>query len=219
MSFINSKNKADKWWAKNYFYIATILIIIINVGLIYYFGINWSPAPKSVEWNSMFDFQNMINNFFSAFDHLSWSHCILNMICFFVTGTYIERKIGSFNLIALVIFFAFICENTIAGNHFGGWSVGFSGVNYALYAFILIDYFYEFFKNNTSKANVIYGTIVLILIYLAMTFKGGDLNNLQFDIYPIDLLYNMGHYSAFLTSLVLTIAIKIVKHQTLSENN
>jgi membrane associated rhomboid family serine protease len=129
-----------------------------------------------------------------------------------VAGTYVERKIGTVNILVLVASFAFFCGCAVAANH-SGTSVGFSGVNYAFYAYIIIDYVFMFIDKKQTKANTIYGAIVLALIYLATCFCGGT-SSFSFKIYPYDLLNNMGHYTSFLTGAILTLLLQFVKWQT-----
>ena len=213
MKFFDDKMKNVRWWNKNLFFLGTLLIIGVNMGLFYLLGAGWSDPPKVAEWNALVTFENVIVNFLSAFDHLDLSHVVLNMVCFFVAGTYIERKVGTVNLLLMVLLFAFVGENIVGANHFGGWSIGFSCVNYALYAYILIDYLFMFRRETRSVGNIIYGLLVLILIYVAMCYAGGGIDpfDVKFELIPVDLLYNMGHYTGALTGLVMALALKITR--------
>lgn len=100
--------------------------------------------------------------------------------------------------------------NSLDGTH------GFSGVNYALYAFVIIDYIFYIFKKDKGKANVIYGAIVIGLIYLAMCYNGGT-TGFGFNWYPYDLINNMGHYTGFLAGLIISLVINICKLQSKKE--
>ena len=93
-----------------------------------------------------------------------------------------------------------------------GRSKGFSGVNYAFYAYIIIDYVIMFIKKEQTKLCTIYGAIMLALIYLAACFSGGT-TAFTFEIYPYDLITNMGHYTSFLMGAILTLLINFIKWQ------
>ena len=115
---------------------------------------NWTPYLQKNSWGDIFNFHNIWVYFLNAFEHANWQHCLLNMLCFFVAGTYIERKIGSLNLLSIVFLFAFFADAVIGANYRGGFH-GFSGVNYALYGFVIIDYLFSFRKKVRNKTNII----------------------------------------------------------------
>jgi membrane associated rhomboid family serine protease len=142
---------------------------------------------------------------------------LLNSLCFLIAGGYVERKYGSISLLSLVFVFAFFAENIVYANH-GGVSVGFSGVNYSFYAYIIVDFIFTIKEIKNSKVETIISVIVLALIYVAFCFCGGT-QSLAFKIYPYDLITNMGHYSSFLTGLTLSLLIKISKVKALSEKD
>ncbi len=204
--------KNTKWHNKNLFYIGTIFVIALNVFLFFYNGNNWEIEYVYSKWTDVLNFHNLIFSFFSAFKHANLQHCLLNCLCFLIAGTYVERKVGTLNLLVLVFSFAFFCECAVDANNRGS-SVGFSGVNYAFYAYIIIDYIFMFVNKRQNKVCIIYGAIVLFLIYVATCFCGGT-SSFSFKIYPYDLLNNMGHYTSFLTGAILTLLLQFVKRQT-----
>ena len=204
--------KNTKWHNKNLFYIGTIFVIALNVFLFFYNGNNWKIEYVYSKWTDVLNFHNLIFCFFSAFKHSNLQHCLLNCLCFLIAGTYVERKVGTLNLLVLVFSFAFFCECVVDANNRGS-SVGFSGVNYAFYAYIIIDYIFMFVNKRQTKVYIIYGAIVLFLIYVATCFCGGT-SSFSFKIYPYDLLNNMGHYTSFLTGAILTLLLQFVKWQT-----
>ena len=128
----------------------------------------------------------------------------------------IERKIGTVNLFILVVTYSFVCNCAVSANYKGA-SHGFSGVNYGLYAYIIIDYIFMFVFKKVNKINVIYGAIILALIYVASCFCGGT-TNFQFALYPYDLITNMGHYKSFLSGGIIALLLQFVKWKTIQEN-
>lgn len=92
------------------------------------------------------------------------------------------------------------CTNAVSLN----WR-GFSGVNYGLYGYIIVDFIFSLFdKRGRSLFETIAGITITALIYLAMCFNGGT-QKIGFEWYPYDLLHNLGHFSGFITGLVLGI--------------
>lgn len=212
MKFIDCENKDLKWFNRNLFYVGTVIVVLINVLAFVLGGSSWAIEYVSSRWTDVLNFNNLIACFLSAFEHSNLQHCLLNSLCFLIAGTYVERKIGTINLLVLVFTFALFCECAVDANHSGG-SVGFSGVNYAFYAYIIIDYVFGFINKKQTKINVIYGAIILALIYLACCFCGGT-HAFAFKIYPYDLINNMGHYTSFLTGAILTLLLQFIKWQT-----
>ena len=56
-------------------------------------------------------------------------------------------------------------------------------------------------KEKRNLFNIVFGAVVLALIYFAMCFCGGT-SRVTFEWYPYDLLHNLGHASGFITGLV-----------------
>lgn len=102
----------------------------------------------------------------------------------------------------------------ISSNNLSTGGIGFSGVNYGLYAILIIDYAFSFRKDKQrkNKLNLILGATILALIYLAMCYNGGT-DSFGFEWYPYDFFNNMAHYSGFLAGLVLALAFNISKIQ------
>ena len=215
MGIFNEKDKSLNWWNKNWFFLGTIAIVIVNVILFAFLGNNWASNPQSQESYSVLNFSNIFVNFLNCFEHSNWQHCLLNMLCFFIVGTYVERKKGTSNLIGLVLVFAIIGKSMSVANSLGG-AHGFSGINYALYAFVIVDYIFYIFKKDKAKVNIVYGAIIMGLIYLAMCYNGGT-TGFGFDWYPHDLVNNMGHYTGFVAGLIIALLVNIVKIQTIKD--
>ena len=216
MKYIDLKNKKLNWYNRNLFYLGTIFVVFINIFAFLFNDNSWKFEYVYSQWTDVLNFNNLFACFFSAFKHSNLQHCLLNCLCFFVVGTYVERKIGTLNLFVLVVSFALFCESAVDANHSGG-SVGFSGVNYAFYAYAIIDYIFMFINKKQTKSSIIYGAIILALIYWATCFSGGT-TAFSFKIYPYDLLTNMGHYTSFFAGAILTLLLQFVKWQ-MSKND
>ncbi len=134
--------------------------------------------------------------------HSGSQHCALNMLCFFVAGIYLERKAGSLRLLAMVIAMTAFTAFATTANDLSLTPVGFSGVNYGIYGFIITDYIFMLFqREKRSRFNIISGAVVLALIYFAMCFNGGT-STVSFVPYPYDLTHNIGHASGFVAGLL-----------------
>ncbi|MDE7372867.1 MAG: rhomboid family intramembrane serine protease [Clostridia bacterium] len=185
--------------------------MLINVILYAALGSQWRIDTKDFDnyghyvyhWEQVLYFRNLIQTFLSAFSHFNWQHTLLNMLCFFICGLYLERKLGSIKFLLLIICFAFFGGCAVAANHNSINSYGFSGVNYAIYAYILIDYlFWVIPKERRNKLNIISGAVMLALIYFAACFNGGT-EQVSFSWYPYDALHNLGHYTSYLVGLII----------------
>lgn len=210
MKFIDSPKKQLAWYSRNYFYIATVAVVVTNIALYACLGNSWTSAfgNGSVRWERSFDFQRIWRCFLNNFSHGTWQHALLNMLCFFIAGLYLERKTGSLGLSGLVLSLAVLqgCVCAAAKGDLGFY--GFSGVNYALYAYIAIDYLFSFTKSRRNKTDLIFGGIVLALIYLAMCFSGGTAT-VSFKPYPYDLLHNLGHGTGFFCGAIVALLVQL----------
>ncbi len=212
MKFVDDKNKDVKWWNRNYFYIGTIAIVLLNILLFAFAGDRWEDSYPVGEgnWSDIFYFRPTIRALLNAFSHSNWQHVLLNMLCFAGVGLYMERKKGTFGILLYVILGAYFSGIAIIANNLFVSYHGFSGVNYFLYAILIIDYFFSFRKETRNKTNIIWGAIILALIYLAMCFDGGT-STFGFKWYPVDLMTNMGHYSSFVVGIVLGLIIQTTR--------
>lgn len=200
---LNDSKKSVKWYSRNYFFVATFVIILINYIVFFVYG---RPPIDAVyeqpEWKS-FSINNLLISISHCCMHSNLQHCVLNMFCFFVAGIYLERKTGSLRLFALLVIMAAFAQFATCANYISLRSVGFSGVNYGLYGFIIIDYIFMLLqREKRSLFNIISGAVVLGLIYFAMCFNGGTAT-VSFVPYPYDLLNNIGHASGFVVGLLL----------------
>lgn len=217
MKFINDDTKKLYWWNRNYFFAGTLLVVLINILIqvitpkhLWFY--KWVPHS----WTSVLSFFNLFQHFVSAFLHSNWQHVLLNMLCFLICGAWLERRKGTLQILGLVFVMAWVAEAFVGANDLSLASVGFSGVNYALYAYAIIDYCFLFRKPTRTKINVISGGILMALIYLAACFSGGT-SEFAFCWYPYDFMHNMGHYSSFLAGAILGLTVQLVKIMAVKE--
>lgn len=222
--FINNDYENEFCFARNYFFAGTVFIILINILLFAIGGSGWTPihnfnsvfGVSANHWKDVFYFNSLICAFCNSFAHFNWQHTLLNMLCFFACGLYLERKAGSIKFVLLVLAMAFFTSATVSANDLSVSWQGFSGVNYGLYAFIIVDYLFSLQKTKRTKFNLFFGGVILALIYLAMCFDGGTVS-FGFKWYPYDLMNNLGHYSGALAGLVLGLAIQVAQIRGITE--
>ena len=186
---------------RNYFFAATLGIVFVNFYLYFFPVIGPSLADARPDWDT-FSVVNLFEAFLAAYTHAGFQHCSLNMLCFLIAGAYLERKQGTFRFLSFVAVLSFFSGFATATNYLSLKFVGFSGVNYALYAYIFIDYIFVLARRQKRDlVNVIAGAVLLALIYFAMCFSGGT-ERISFEPYPYDLLHNLGHASGFFVGIL-----------------
>lgn len=196
MKIVDDGTKKLTKWNRNYFFATTALITAACIVLHACLGAKWN-LNIAKDFISRFPFFN----FLGAFAHFNWQHCLLNMLCFFICGCWLERKEGSLRFLGLTLFMILVTS------YFSGllrWA-GYSGVNYALYAYAILDFILSLRKRNLF--NIIGGSIVMALIYFAMCFNGG-VESIGFEWYPYDLFANKYHYSGFVEGAFIAVFIQ-----------
>lgn len=221
MSALNDKTKKVTWKNRNYLFLGTILIIVLNIVLFAVLGNDWvgkfEDNITAGGLNSQINFNNLIIAFLNSFSHANWQHVLLNMLCLFICGLYLERKMGSFKFFFFTFILAFFTSIAITANSMLFTWHGFSGVNYALFFYIIVDYIFSFRKERRSKGNIIFGAIILILIYLAMSFINVA-GEFAITWYPIHLVSNIAHYTSALVGLLLGIVLQFAMMRKPKEN-
>ena len=209
---LNNNRKNVGLWASNLFFVTTVLVALLNIILYSVLG-SWEVPLGNHSyghWNDCLYFTNLLHVFCSAFSHANLQHVLLNMLCFVICGIYLERKIGSLNLFLLITAFALLGGSAVAANNDSIAFHGFSGVNYAIYAYIFVDYiFCAIQKDKRNKSDLIYGGVMLGLIYVAACFNGGT-QEFSFALYPYDAVHNMGHYTSFFVGFIISAAIHLL---------
>lgn len=205
------------WFATNYFWLGTIAVVLVCAFLFLFGGNNWNPIEYNYnfsDWTDGLYFNPLFYGFLNSFGHLNLQHMLLNMLCFLIVGLYLERKIGTCKLLLLVVAFAFLSTGITAATSHSVSSIGFSGVNYAFYFYIIVDFIFILFqKTRRNKLNIIFGIIMLALIYLAMCFSGGT-SNIGFEWFPYDFLHNKGHTGGAFAGLIVGLIVYISKLRT-----
>lgn len=209
MKFIDDKNKNLTWYNRNYFYLGTVIVVAINILLFAFMGNNYAKGiGGEYVWNGVFDISNMVRSFVDVFVHIDWQHVLLNMLTFTFCGIYMERKLGTINFLLLILGFAYLAGNITTAARNTVSHRGASGLIYACYAYVILDYVFSFInKENKNKTSVILGAIIVFAIYIAMCFDTGS-SGLVFKFYPHNLLFNAAHYSSFFAGIIVTLMMK-----------
>ncbi len=210
-NILNDGYENKNWFSRNYFWAGTVFVVLL-CNLLYMFGGNhWNPIKLDsyISWSDGLNFSALLYGFFHSFGHSNLQHTLLNMLCFLIVGLYLERKTGTIKLLLLVIGFAFLSTGIIAAMSGGVGSIGYSGVNFAFYFYIIIDFiFVLFLRKERTKSAVILGIIMFALIYLAMCFNGGT-TSFGFEWYPWDLMHNQGHTGGAVSGIIVALIVNI----------
>ena len=199
---LNDTRKNTTKRTANYFFVATIAFILINVIIFATCGMDTGDISVRPYWGR-FSVNNLMQTVLNTFTHFNWQHTLLNMFCFLVAGMYLERKQGSFPFLLFMVLLIFFTGFASTANDISLRWKGFSGANYGLYGYIIIEYIFMLFqKRKRDIVNIVSGAVVLGLIYLAMCFNGGT-STIGFEWFPHDLLRNLGHASGFFAGIVL----------------
>ena len=106
MDILNCCKPQKPKFCKNFFFIGTLFIVIINL-FVFYGNVNLQYYRVVSDWSDVLNFKNLYRNFLSAFVHKTQQHMLLNSLCFLIAGGYVERKYGSISLLSLVFVFTF----------------------------------------------------------------------------------------------------------------
>ncbi|MDE6618151.1 MAG: rhomboid family intramembrane serine protease [Clostridiales bacterium] len=218
---IDNNRKDLKWWQRNWIFATTVFTVLLCI-IVYSSGDVGIDIDFDSHWHDCLYFKGLLHVFLSAYYHANWQHVLLNMLCFFICGIYLERKMGSIFLLLLIFAFSLFGNSAVAANNGSLWFRGFSGVNYAIYAYILVDYLFCVIpKSKRNKLNIIYGGIMLGLIYFAACFNGGT-QKVSFSWYPYDAMNNLGHYTSYFVGLIIATVLCTFKYlldkKQISEN-
>lgn len=202
--WLDDKNKTVNWLNRNYYFVVTVFIVLLNIIIYAVYGSRTPSFYVKPNWGR-FSVANLFQALVNSYSHFNWQHCLLNMLCFFVAGLYLERKKGSIKFLLFMFIISIFTAYAVCANDISlGWQ-GFSGVNYGLYGYIIVEYlFVLIYKERRYLFNVVHGAIVVALIYFAMCFNGGT-SKVSFVSYPYDLLRNLGHASGFVVGIVFSL--------------
>ena len=200
---VDDKSKELTRLNRNYFFVVTVFIVLLNI-IVY--GTHGSDTGRfyiyPANWN-----KSSVNNLFQAlvnsYTHFNWQHTLLNMLCFFIAGMYLERKKGSLPFLLFMVLMSLFTAFACCTNDISVWWKGFSAVNFGLYGYIFVEYIFTLCqKEKRYLFNIVYGGVIVALIYFAMCFCGGTVR-VSFKWYPYDLLHNSGHISGMVAGLIL----------------
>ena len=200
---LDDKGKKLTKLNRNYFFVVTVFIVLLNIivyavhgpdtGRFYIYPSDWGK----------FSVNNLFQALVNSYTHFNWQHTLLNMLCFFIAGLYIERKKGSLPFLLFMVIMSLFTAFATCTNDISVWWKGFSAVNYGLYGYIFVEYIFTLCqKGKRYLFNIVCGAVVVALIYFAMCFAGGT-ERVTFKIYPYDLLHNSGHASGIIAGLIL----------------
>ena len=200
---LDDKSKKLTVLNRNYFFAVTVFIVLLNI-IVY--AVHGSDTGnfliRNPKWHS-FSVKNLFQALVDSYTHFNWQHTLLNMLCFFIAGLYIERKKGSLPFLLFMVIMSLFTAFASCTNDNGIGAIGFSAVNYGLYGYIFVEYLFTLCQREKRyKFNIVCGAVVVALIYFAMCFCG-ETESVAFKWYPYDLLNNLGHASGIVAGLIL----------------
>lgn len=202
---LDDKSKQLSWLNRNYFFVTTVFIVLLNIIIYAVHGSNTGNFAKIPPKWGTFSIANLFQALVNSYTHANWQHCLLNMLCFFIAGLYLERKKGSLKFLLFMVVMSLFTAFATCTNDISVWWHGFSAVNFGLYGYIIIEFIFTLLqKEKRYLFNIIAGIVILALIYFAMCFNGGT-SQVSFVWYPYDLLHNLGHASGFVVGLIFGI--------------
>jgi len=97
---------------------------------------------------------------------------------------------------------------------------GNSLIWFALWGFVLVDFFWSLSKKERNKTNIIFGIITLVLEYIRSGFYDKTGGGIGWGFIPHQLIYNSGHYTGFLFGIFLCLVIRItmINRQNFTSN-
>lgn len=218
---LDDKSKKLTVLNRNYFFVVTVFIVLLNI-IVY--AVHGSDTGEFYtyppQWHT-FSVKNLFQALVNSYTHANWQHTLLNMLCFFIAGLYVERKKGSLPFLLFMVMMSLFTAFASTTNDISLWWHGFSGINFGMYGYIFVEYIFTLCqKEKRYLFNIVFGGIVVGLIYFAMCFCGGT-ERVAFEWYPYDLLNNLGHASGLVAGLILglyeQLSSLILKYKNTSE--
>lgn len=176
MKFFDDKSKKTlHWWNRNLIFLGTILFIATNVVI---FAVLQSDrnllaeAIGPIQGNTFVDIcLSLLIQISAHFTNPDWTSLLFRMLAFAFILFYLERRIGTFSLIGLILSLTAITSLPMINN----FSLVISGskvVMFALLGYMLVDYIlFMFAKNKRGITNFFIGLIVLILTYASLLLE------------------------------------------------
>lgn len=208
MQFVNYEKKELHWWNKNYFWLVTIVYIVLNISIHAIFkGNNILWQWSETKWSIFNGIRDLMISFANLYTHGDWGHVLGNMVAFFVASFYLERKIGSFNFLCLLQVLS-IFSSSMTSMYASLFWAGSSVLYYGVWAYLIIDFLFSLKEKN--KINNIIGIISIVCIYIGFCLTPDIITT---TLEPVNLLYNAGHYYGFIVGLIVAILVNVIKLQ------
>ncbi|MDR3313580.1 MAG: rhomboid family intramembrane serine protease [Oscillospiraceae bacterium] len=197
---------------RNWLFAGSAFVIILNIALFAALGSgeNWCYwfYRSSPEWEAFVPL-NLLAALTSSFGHLSWSHVLMNAFAFLGCGLYLERRTGTLKLLLLVLIFAFFSAGLLAVVfNRANEGVGYSGVNYAFIAYIVLDYFTT--VKRSDRFQRVFGGIAVFCLVLG-SFVDAEAAGFPLAYYPVNLAHNVAHYSGLFAGAAIWAFERVVK--------
>ena len=213
MKFIDDKNKKLSKWNRNYFFVGTILFIVLNIVLFAVYGLSLhTKLSNSIPNNDHYSFfdqlYRLILQFCGNFTHSTWEHVLQNMLGFSFCLFYIERKYGTLKFLGIL--FTLTLFVSFMSIYDSSTALGSSYVWFACFGFVLIDFLFSFRRKYRNTTNIIVGVIVILLEFIRCGFyddytRGARV--IKWGFYPAQL--TGGHAAGFLVGICVCVLIHL----------
>lgn len=210
MKIVDDKSKKLRWNNRNFFWAVSILYCVLLILLFLPTAKNpvgiYTQRVTSIN-NSNFGvfgyMKEWVINFIGLYSHASWGHVLHNCLGFLLGAVYLERKYGSFDFFLILLGLNCLCS-------LGGGGIGNSYIWFALWGFCLVDFLWSL-KKEKNKANIIFGSITLVLEYIRSGFYDKPSGGIGWSVVPHQLIYNFYHCKGFVFGILLCVIIRMVK--------
>lgn len=221
MKFINDNKKQLHWYNRNFFWIISIVYIALNIIIFAVVGAKNLLEDLSNSYWWMFDeIKEWLVAIGNAYSHVDWSHVLYNMLELSVCVLYLERKIGSVNLLMLLLGMTLLVPGVVSMYWGLGW-YGSSVIWFALWGYVIIDFLFSLRKEKRNLANVITGGVVLLLEFILSGFYETT-SGIRWVIAPYQLINNAGHLLGFAVGIIMALLVNIpiveLEKRSLSKN-
>ena len=195
-NILNPKQKQRNWFNNNYFYATTLFMIGV---LCLCFFVFKSQIDAIVRENIK------LNVLFEWLGHADIGHILGNLISFVVVSVFLERHFGSIKYLGIILL-GVIPTSLATFAISGGWRwIGYSGINYYLYAMMFIVMIFNFKDYFIGKFRWIFLVIMIGLIILIMSWAGKTQSFSEFFRFSFvkDFYTNIGHWSSFIIGIIM----------------
>ena len=212
MKFVDDKNKKLRWYNRNFFWVVTIVYIALNILLYKYIGYNKLRYLENEHWIVFGPVKDWLIAIGNTYSHSSWEHVLHNMLAISFCLFYMERKMGSINLTLVLLSLTVIVAPICCVGAFFSWK-GNSGIWFAAFGYVLVDYLFSLRKSERNLTNIIIGAVVLILEWFRTGFYDKRDGGIGWVLAPYQILQNWAHEIGFYIGALLALIICTVKIQ------